>query len=170
MTLTRRDMLLSISALAAATLTGCQESPELPVTSPEVTGAAVTLIGGSDLDILASVAYDLFPFTALAPELYIKSATALLALNDPAVADGLAQLRAASGNTAWMDVPESQRIAVLISLESSPFFTVARATTIAVLFRDKAVFDLVGYGGSAIEQGGYINRGFDQITWLPEAQ
>ena len=69
-----------------------------------------------------------------------------------------------------MDVPESQRIAVLISLESSPFFTVARATTIAVLFRDKAVFDLVGYGGSAIEQGGYINRGFDQITWLPEAQ
>jgi hypothetical protein len=28
------------------------------------------------------------------------------------------------------------------------------------------MFDLVGYGGSAIEQGGYINRGFDDIDWL----
>jgi hypothetical protein len=29
---------------------------------------------------------------------------------------------------------------------------------------------MVGYGGSAIEQGGYINRGFDEIDWLPPQQ
>lgn len=165
MTLTRREMLLSISALAAATLASCQDAPETATPAADATPPA-----GSDLEILASVAYDLFPFAALSPELYVKVAEALLALNDPAVAEGLTRLRAASGATAWMELPEAQRIAVLTGLESSPFFTVARATTIAVLFREREVFDLVGYGGSAIEYGGYVNRGFEQITWLPEAQ
>lgn len=165
MTLTRRDMLLCISALATATVASCEDPSETVIPA-----AGPTPAGGSDLQILASVAYDLFPFPALAPELYIKAAEALLALNAPVVVEGLLQLRNASGTTAWMDLPEAQRIEVLTALEDSPFFTVARATTIAVLFRDQAVFDLVGYGGSAIEQGGYLNRGFEQITWLPEAQ
>jgi hypothetical protein len=163
--LTRRDMLQSIAVLAATALSSCQEATDTPDST-----VAVAPAGGSDTEILASVAYDLFPFTGLTPELYLKAATALLALNDPAMAEGLASLRAASGTTAWMDLPEPQRIAVLTAMEKTAFFTLARATTISVLFREPALFDLVGYGGSAIDKGGYLNRGFDQITWLPEAQ
>jgi hypothetical protein len=43
-----------------------------------------------------------------------------------------------------------------------------KSIVVEVLFRDPALWDIVGYGGSAVEQGGYLNNGFDTITWLPE--
>jgi hypothetical protein len=58
----------------------------------------------------------------------------------------------------------------LASLEGTPFFAALRAGTVEVLYRSPEVFALVGYGGSAIEYGGYLNRGFDEIDWLPQAQ
>ena len=79
-------------------------------------------------------------------------------------------LRESNGSMPWLEVDETQRIELLIQLEQSAFFGTMRATAIEVLFRDPEVFALLGYGGSAIEQGGYINRGFADITWLPEGK
>lgn len=158
--LQRRQMLLAISHLAlTASLAACGDATEAPV--------AGTAAGDTDLELLASVAYDLFPFPALDAGLYIRVGERLLQGGNPAVADGLLQLRTAAAGIPWKQLEEPRRIAVLTELQSTPFFASLRAATLEVLYRSPEVFSMVGYGGSAIEQGGYINRGFDEIDWLP---
>ena len=163
--LTRREALLAISQLAlAASLVACSEAND---TTP--TDAAAGPQGDTDLQLLASVAYDLFPFAALEPALYVQVGERLLQANNAAIPEGLARLREISGNVPWKEIDEAARVTVLSSLQGTPFFAALRATTIEVLYRSPEVFALVGYGGSAIEYGGYLNRGFDEIDWLPQA-
>ncbi len=164
----RRKILITISQLiAAGGLAAC--GADTNTQGQEMnTASALQNDAESDLQLLAGVAYDLFPFNDLDPMLYVTVAQRVLALDSPAVAEAIAMLRENNGSTPWLEVDETQRIALLTSLEQSAFFGTMRATSIEVLFRDPAVFALQGYGGSAIEQGGYINRGFADITWLPE--
>ena len=157
--LRRRRMLLAISQLAlAASLTACGNAEQK---------AAPAAVGDTDLELLASVAYDLFPYPGLQANLYVQVGEHLLKANNPLIAAGLQQLRTAVGNRPWKQVDEMQRVAVLTQLQTSPFFAALRAGALEVLYRSPDMFALVGYGGSAIEQGGYINRGFADIDWLP---
>ena len=36
------------------------------------------------------------------------------------------------------------------------------------LYNDKEVWDILGYEGASYDKGGYINRGFNDLDWLPE--
>lgn len=156
---TRRQVLIAISNLAAAaSLASCSRSPDKPAAA------------NPDLELLASVAYDILPYPELPPALYVKAAQQILNLNDQEVPGGLAKLREASGQTAWKDLAEADRVATLASLQETPFFAVVRANTLQVLLRDPATFEVVGYGGSTIQHGGYLNRGFNDISWLPAAK
>ena len=158
----RRRMLLAISQLALASSLGACGG----TTEPAPQAAATE----SDLELLAAVSYDLFPFPDLPPALYVQVGERLLQANNPAIAEGLEQLRASAGTMAWKEIDETTRIATLTAMQTTPFFAAVRAATLEVLFRAPETFALVGYGGSAIEQGGYVNRGFDQIDWLPPQQ
>lgn len=160
--LSRRQMLLAISQLALGpVLAGCGEAAP-----PDQSAVAAA---ESDLSLLAALAYDLFPFPGLTPELYLQVGERLLQADNPAVAEGLVQLRALAGSTPWRELDEARRIDALTQLQSGPFFAALRATTIEVLYRAPETFALVGYGGSAIEYGGYLHSGFDEIDWLPAA-
>jgi hypothetical protein len=167
----RRKVLITISQLiAAGGLAACGGADTN--TQGQDMNTAPSLQNGAenDLQLLAGVAYDLFPFEDLDPMLYVTVAQRVLDLESPAVAEALTILRDSNGTTPWLEVDETQRIESLRLLEQSAFFGTMRATAIEVLFRDPEVFALLGYGGSAIEQGGYINRGFADITWLPEGK
>ncbi len=159
--LRRRRMLLAISQLAlAASLAACGNADK--TVAPGATG-------DSDLELLASVAYDLFPYPGLQADLYVQVSEHLLKAGNPVITAGLQQLRTAVGAVAWKQVDEAKRLAVLTELQTSAFFAALRAGALEVLYRSPEMFDLVGYGGSAIEKGGYINRGFADIDWLPAA-
>tara|TARA_B100001123_G_C14974411_1_gene893000 strand:- start:234 stop:791 length:558 start_codon:yes stop_codon:yes gene_type:complete len=56
----------------------------------------------------------------------------------------------------------------LQSIESSSFFSHVRGTSVVTLYADKEVWSLLGYEGPSFDQGGYINRGFNDLDWLPE--
>lgn len=160
--LQRRRMLLAISQLVlAGSLGACGGAPE-----PAQQAAAPE----GDLELLAAISYDLFPFPDLPPGLYVQVGERLLQANNPVIAEGLSQLRASAGATAWRAIDDTTRVATLTSMQTTPFFATVRAATLEVVFRAPETFAMVGYGGSAIEQGGYINRGFDQIDWLPTQQ
>lgn len=155
---TRRQILLAISHLAtAATLVSCSRSED----SPAVAG------GNADLELLASVAYDILPYAGMPADAYVRAAQQILDLDDDDVPAGLQTLRDASNDVPWKDVAEARRVAILTSLQDSPFFSVVRTNTLQVLLRDPATFAIVGYGGSTIQHGGYLTRGFNDITWLP---
>jgi hypothetical protein len=44
-----------------------------------------------------------------------------------------------------------------------------RGDLIVSLYNQKEVWPRFGYEGSSAEHGGYINRGFADIDWLPKA-
>jgi len=155
---TRRQVLLGISQLAAAAALGaCGRSPRQAGASHD------------DLELLASVAYDILPYPELPAALYVQAARQILESGGADVAAGLENVRQASSGTPWKDLEETIRIDILKSMQDSAFFRTLRGTTLQVLLRDPATYAIVGYGGSAMEHGGYINRGFNDIAWLPAA-
>jgi hypothetical protein len=155
----RRQVLLAISQIAmATTLISCGQGAEQELAAAQ---------GDTDLELLASVAYDLFPFPELQADLYVRIGQNLLAPGSPEITAGLTQLRTASNSLPWKELDETHRVAILAAMQDSTFFVSVRAATIEVLYRSPELFAMIGYGGSAIEQGGYLNRGFDEINWLP---
>ena len=82
------------------------------------------------------------------------------------LADGIAQMNARS-NGNWLNAPVDSKLEVLEQLQDAAFFQEVLNAAIDTLYRDPAIFKQLGYEGSSIEFGGYLNRGFDNIDWLP---
>jgi len=61
------------------------------------------------------------------------------------------------------------RVVLLKEIEQSDFFQKVRGDLIVSLYNQKEVWPRFGYEGSSAEHGGYINRGFADIDWLPKA-
>ncbi len=68
--------------------------------------------------------------------------------------------------TPWLRRPGLEQLDGIRRIEGSEFFRLLRTTTIEHLYRDKAVWQILGYEGSSVEFGGYVDRGFDDIDWL----
>ncbi|MGA8539921.1 MAG: hypothetical protein WB566_10500 [Terriglobales bacterium] len=64
--------------------------------------------------------------------------------------------------------PESDRVAVLKKIESSDFFQTMRLKTLQVLYATPMAYAYFGYEGEAFSKGGYLERGFNDLHWLPE--
>ena len=78
--------------------------------------------------------------------------------------EGIDQLK--SDNFSKLDMEESTKY--LTKMGRTAFFEHVRGTTTVTLYNDKEVWELLGYEGYSSDQGGYINRGFNDLDWLPE--
>jgi len=56
---------------------------------------------------------------------------------------------------------------VLRRISSTEFFEAVRAKTVLVLYNDPEVWALLGWESASYAKGGYIDRGFDDLDWLP---
>jgi hypothetical protein len=61
---------------------------------------------------------------------------------------------------------EAERVALLRQIEASPFFQTIRSGLLVSLYNQKEVWPLFGYEGESASRGGYIRRGFDDLSWL----
>ena len=61
---------------------------------------------------------------------------------------------------------EEERIALLKEIETTPFFKTLRSGLVTGLYNQKEIWPLFGYEGSSADKGGYIERGFNDLTWL----
>ena len=128
---------------------------------------------------LLKVARDIYPHDILGDSYYI---TAIMpwdgkAAKDPTVkaliGDGIARLdqnardrhKVPYGEVPW----EADRVVLLKEIEQSDFFQKVRGDLVVSLYNQKEVWPKFGYEGSSAEHGGYINRGFADIDWLPKA-
>ena len=64
--------------------------------------------------------------------------------------------------TGW----EADRVAMLREIERTPFFQAVRGGLVVSLYNNPEVWPHFGYQGESYSQGGYIERGFDDIDWL----
>jgi hypothetical protein len=78
---------------------------------------------------------------------------------------GIEQLDAAAGGS-FLNLPETAQIERLQKIEAGEFFQFVYAAVRGRLFDDREVWTLLGYEGSSLEKGGYLNRGLNDIDWL----
>lgn len=158
---------IGIAVLGAGTLL---------TSSTEAFAQSFTTLGPDAGKMLLVMARDIFPHDKLAEKYYMHAIAPYdaAAMKDPALkkllTDGITLLNAASQKLAgknYTDIPrELDRVAVLESIESTPFFQKIKGDLVTGLYNNKEVFALFGYEGSSWEKGGYINRGFNDIDWL----
>lgn len=128
---------------------------------------------------LLKVARDIYPHDVLGDSYYI---TAIKPWDDKAakdasvkalISDGIARLDQNARDrhkTPYAEVPwEADRVVLLKEIEQSDFFQKVRGDLVVSLYNQKEVWPRFGYEGSSAEHGGYINRGFADIDWLPKA-
>jgi hypothetical protein len=138
-----------------------------------------TTLTPATLKTLVKVARDIYPHDFLGDGYYITAIKPWdgKAAKDPAtrslISDGVAELDKAANDrhkVAYAQVPwEIERVALLQQIEQSPFFQKVRGDLIVSLYNQKELWPKFGYEGSSAEHGGYIQRGFADIDWLPKA-
>jgi GAF domain-containing protein len=144
-----------------------QTQHESPPADPEVPGSDRA---HRMLTRLLRVAY---PHDGFPDGPYERTATAVQqeaatdAGDDRALSQGLASLdRAADGD--FLALGDADVEALLRDRADDYFFVRVRSTAIVALYDDKEVWGLLGYEGSSYEHGGYVDRGFDDLDWLPD--
>ena len=125
---------------------------------------------------MVQISRDLYPHDQLEDSTYATAVDALdkAAAADAAVRDeleaGVAELdaaaQAAHGSGYAGVVSEEDRVALLKEREQSPFVQKLRGNLVTGLYNNPEVWPIFGYEGESALQGGYIERGFDDIDWL----
>lgn len=135
--------------------------------------AAEPVLSAHEAATLERMAWLLFPFPELGRGPYRRLMEGLQAAvsEDPAQSElvkaGILALDQLAGG-AFVGLEESRQVELLREIEQGGFFGFTLEGTRSRLFRDRALWDLVGYEGSSLEFGGYLNRGLNDIDWLPE--
>ena len=81
--------------------------------------------------------------------------------------DGLKELdKLANGN--WASLDYLQRENLVIKMAGSDFFEKIRGTSVVSLYNNDMAWAHFGYEGSSYEMGGYFDRGFQDLDWLPD--
>jgi hypothetical protein len=165
--LTRRSLLRHAVAAGALTVVGTGF-----IAAPNAAWALeVTAITPEQLATLMQMARDIYPHDRIADEFYAIAVKGYDTAEQAAeIAAGVAALDAAAqgkGFKTYLATPwEEDRVAILRGMEESPFFQKIRGGLVTGLYNQKAVWPLFGYEGESFSQGGYIDRGFDDINWL----
>lgn len=164
---TRRDLL----ARAAAAGAGFMVGTAFVAGRDAAWAMEVGVLQPRSMATLVQMARDIYPHDRIADEFY---AIAVKGYDSPETAEateaGILMLDAAAqgrGYPSYLDIGwEADRVAVLRAIEDSPFFQTVRGGLVTGLYNQKAVWPLFGYEGESYSQGGYIDRGFDDINWL----
>lgn len=165
--LTRRALLSRAVAAGALAVAG----PGF-IAAPDAAWAVeVTAISEHDMATLLQMARDIYPHDRVGDRFY---AVAIKSYDTPEqkqmVAEGIAALDAAAkqaGFDTYLAAGwEDERVAILRSIQDTPFFQTVRGGLVTGLYNQKDVWPIFGYEGESFSQGGYIARGFDDIDWL----
>lgn len=120
---------------------------------------------------LIQMARDIYPHDHVGDEFYAAAVKGYDSADAaPGIEAGVAALNAAAvgaGHASYLAAGwERDRVDILRGMENSPFFQMVRGGLVTGLYNQKAVWPLFGYEGESFSKGGYIDRGFDDISWL----
>jgi len=165
--LTRRALLGRAAAAGALAVTGMGF-----IAAPNAAWALeVTVITPDQMATLLQMARDIYPHDQVADRFYAVAVKGYDSEASKALVDaGVAELNAAAqaqGHAHYVSIGwEEDRVKVLQAVEGTVFFQTVRAGLVTGLYNQKEVWPIFGYEGESFSQGGYINRGFDEIDWL----
>lgn len=165
--LTRRQLLSHTLAAGALSVTGAGF-----IAAPNAAWALeVAVITPDQMATLLQMARDIYPHDQVADQFYAVAVKGYDAADKKdMVAAGIAEVDAAAkamGHASYAAIGwEEDRVKVLQSVEAGTFFQTVRSGLVTGLYNQKEIWPIFGYQGESFSQGGYIERGFNDIDWL----
>lgn len=124
--------------------------------------------------VLLSVTRLIFPHPALDDAVYafvVRDLDAAAAAT-PAVRElllaGIESLDLAAGGD-WFTLTDLARLSQVTAIAHNPFFEKLRSTAVVSLYNNELAFAHFGYQGESFGNAGYLERGFNDLAWLPAA-
>jgi hypothetical protein len=165
--ISRRQLLAGSVAAGAAFVVGAGF-----VAAPTAAWAMeVAHLKPATMATLIQMARDIYPHDHVADEYYAAAVKGYdTAEAAPLIEAGIAALDAAArgkGHPSYLGTGwERDRVDILRGMEESAFFQKIRSNLVTGLYNNKKAWPLFGYEGASADQGGYIDRGFNDIDWL----
>lgn len=168
----RRQFLKSGAGVLMGTLAA--SSGILATLAPSLSWAMATkVLSDSEASGILKVTRAIFPHDTLDDAVYalvVKDLDAA-AEADASIAtllrDGLKTLDK-NANGDWASLDYLQRENLVIKMAGSDFFEKIRGTSVVSLYNNEMAWAHFGYEGSSYETGGYFDRGFQDLNWLPD--
>lgn len=170
--MSRRQFLQTSSGVVAGAAAATSGTISL-VASNNAWALELSTLGEHEAKTLLIMARQIFPHDSLGDIYYATVVQALdgEAGSDEATAtllkDGVSELDEALG-TQWMQLSDGYQLEVLKGIAESAFFQKIKGTALVSLYNNKLIWRYFGYEGSSAEYDGYLNRGFDDLGWLPQ--
>jgi hypothetical protein len=130
-------------------------------------------LGSRAMATIAAAARIMYPHDALPDDVYARVGERLAeaAREDPeaarAIEDGVYAL---NGGRPFAELSADEQLETLKGIEGSAFFELVRSTAVVEVYSDERTWQLAGYEGPSFDKGGYINRGFNDLDWLPDPE
>ena len=168
--LTRRSLLKGSGILMGTIATGSVLSALAP---SRAWALEMQVLNQAQGEALMAMTKTLYPHERLPDAVYalaVKDLDGMAAANPATAAtlrSGLEGLdKQADG--AFAKASDARRLELVTALEGTPFFNLVRGKCVTSLYDNEMAYTVFGYEGSAWEKGGYITRGFQDLTWLPD--
>lgn len=162
----RRSLLKGVAVLTGMLATG---SFLATLTSSHSWALEAKNLNGTQAQTLLSMAKALYPHEGLDDVVYALLVKDIdQACDDPQALEivtvGIENL---NENNMFSDLSEQEQYLKLVEIESSPFFNKVQKQCLTSLYDNEIAYKHFGYEGSSYSKGGYLLRGFDDLTWLP---
>jgi hypothetical protein len=166
-TIRRREFLKTTTGLLTGLIVA--GSPLALIAPGRAWAVDLTVFTSSEAATLMSVARTIAPHDKLDDAAY---ALVVQAVDSDAAKDGNIRKVFREGfgrlGAEFVKAAEVDRVAALKRVESSEFFQAMRLKTLQVLYASSIAYAYFGYEGEAFSKGGYVERGFNTLRWLPE--
>lgn len=131
----------------------------------------LSTLTGRQGEVLLTLTRHIFPHDTLEDAVYalvVKDLDA--ASSDSAVqsmfADGIDHLDDRAGGD-WLALDEEMQLMHVRAIAGTDMFRQVHSTAVVSLYNNEMAFRHFGYGGT-MGDAGYLHRGFNDLTWLPD--
>jgi hypothetical protein len=131
------------------------------------------ILGSRAMVTITAAARIMYPHDALPDDVYARvgEKLAVAAGEDSGAARTIGEgVSALNVGQPFAELPADEQLEMLKGIEGSDFFELVRSTAVAQVYSDQRTWQLVGYEGPSFDKGGYINRGFNDLDWLPDPE
>ena len=173
--LNRREFLKSAGSAAAAVIAVAGSTTILA--SNRAWAMTLDHFGPHEAEVLLRMTRQLYPHDRIGDIYYAEVVEALDAKANATpeiveqVKNGVAALDQALG-VPFLELSDGTQIEVLQGIETTPFFGLVRGHTVVALYNNEVLWSDFGYQGSSWQEGGYLQRGFQDAGWTlqPDAE
>jgi hypothetical protein len=122
---------------------------------------------------ITAAARTMYPHDALPDDVYARVGDKLAeaAREDSGAAQTIEEgVSALNGGRPFADLDAAEQLEAVKGIEGSDFFELVRSTAIVEVYSDQRTWRAFGYEGPSFDKGGYIDRGFNDLDWLPDPE